>query len=129
MQLDKNEQSIFGYFPSIAKAEQAMEELKQANLVPGEGYMQIDTISRHGVVNDSEFNNPINNAVTLHGLTYYSNGLHEDPNPLLAANDSESGRGVYDDNFAGKSVMVVLVTEKGNVEKAVQIMKDNDGIV
>ncbi len=131
MQLDQNEHSIFGYFPSIVKAEQAMEELRQANLVPGEGYMQIDTISRHGVENDSEYNNPINNASTLHGLTYHSSsdGADDVPNPMLAANDSESGRGVYDDNFAGKSVMVVLVTGKDNVEKAVQIMKKHDGYV
>lgn len=131
MELDKNERSIFGFFPSSTKARKAMEELKEANLVPGEGYMQIDRISRHAVVNDSEYNNPINNAATLHGLTNYSNsdGLDHDMNPLLAANDSESGRGVYDDNFSGKSFMVTLVTDEDNVEKAVQIMKENDAIV
>lgn len=131
MQLDQNEHSIFAFFPSSTKAEKAAEELYEANLVPGEGYMQIDRISRHAVVNDSEYNNPINNAATLHGLTHYSDsdGVDNDLNPLLAANDSESGRGVYDDNFAGKAFMVTLVTGKENIEKAVQIMKSNDGIV
>jgi hypothetical protein len=131
MQLEKNERSIFAYFPSSTKAQKAADELKQANIVPGEGYIQVDRISRHAVVNDSDYNNPINNAATLHGITHYSNsdGLDHDLNPLLAANDSESGRGVYDDNFAGKAFMVTLVTSENNVEKAVAIMKAQGGTV
>lgn len=131
MTLDKNEHSIFGYFPSSTKAQKAADELQQANLVPGEGYMQIDRVSRHAVVNDSEYNNPINNAATLHGLTHYSDsdGLDNDLNPLLAANDSESGSGVYDDNFAGRSFMLTLVTQNDNIEKAVEIMKSHGAYV
>jgi hypothetical protein len=130
LQLDKNERSIFGYFPSSTKAQQAMKELQQADLVPGEGYMQIDRVSRHAVVSDSDYNNPVNNAATLHALTHYSDGgSDQDLNPLLAANDSESGSGVYDDNFAGKSFMVTLVTNKENVKQAVEIMKKYDANV
>ncbi|MEN6390713.1 MAG: hypothetical protein ABFD04_09880 [Syntrophomonas sp.] len=130
MELDKDEQGIMAYFPTTDKAQKAMDELSKAGLVPGEGYMQIDRISRYAVVNDRKRNNPTNNASTLHGLTNYSNseGLNQGLNPLLAANDSESGRGVYDDNFSGKSVMLTLVTKKENVDKAVKIMKDNGGL-
>ena len=132
MELEKNERSIFGFFPSSTKAEMAMEELKKANLVPGEGYMQIDRISKFGVVNDSEYNNPINNAITLHGLTLYSNsqGIDDGANPLLAANDTEMGRGINNDNLAGgEAFMVTLVTREDCVEKAVAIMKKHGGRV
>ena len=130
MELYKNEHSIFGYFPSSTKAKNAANELQKAGLVTGEDYIQIDRVSRYAVVNDSHYNNPINNAATLHGLTHYSNseGLEQDLNPLLAANDSESGRGI-DDDSNGKAFMVILVTDKNNVEKAVQIMKNNGGYV
>ncbi len=123
MELDKNEQRIFAYFPSSTRAEKAIAELKQANIVPEKGYVQIDRVSQYTVANDSEYNNPINAAI-LNGLTPYSNnsGLDKLANPLLVAKDSESGRGAYDDNFSGKSFMVTLVTNKENVDKAVEIL-------
>lgn len=107
-----------------------MRELRQAGLVPEEGNMRVDRISRHALVNDSDYNNPINNAATLSGLTHYSSGgLDQGLNPLLAGNDSESGRGVYDDNLAGRSFLLTLVTADKNREKAVQIIKGNGGAV
>jgi len=131
MELDKNEHSILAFFPSSTKAHNAMEAVKKANLVTDEGAVQVDRISQFGVVNDSQYNNPINNAVTLHGLTHYSNsqGIDDGPNPLLAANDSESGRGINNDNLAGVSFMLTMVTSKDNIEKAVSIIKDQGGRV
>jgi hypothetical protein len=133
MQLDKNEHSILGYFPSSTMAQQAMEALKQeANMVSDEGSIQIDKFSRFGVVNDSEYNSPINNALTLHGPTIYSNsaGIDDGANPLLAANDTESGRGINNDNLAETdNFLVTLVTSNDNVEKAVAIMKAHGGMV
>jgi len=132
MELDKNEHSILGFFPSSTKAHDAIQALKNAGMVPGEGYVQLDQVSRFGVVNDSEYNNPINNALTLHGTTIYSNsaGIDDGLNPLLAANDSEMGRGINNDNLAGgESFMVTLVTSMDKVEQAVNIMKSNGGKV
>ena len=132
MELEANERSIFGYFPSSTKAEAAMEELERAGMVPGEGYMQIDRVSRFGVVDDAEYNNPINNAITLHGPTIYSNsqGVDDGANPLLAVNASGMDRGFNNDDMPGsRSFMVVLVTTEDKVDQAVQIMKANDAQV
>jgi len=132
MELDKNEHSILAFFPSSTKAHNAMEAVKKANLVTDEGAIQVDRISRFGVVNDSEYNNPINNALTLHGPTLYSNsaGIDDGANPLLAANDTETGRGINNDNLAGgESFMLTIVTSNDNIEKAVSIIKDQGGRV
>jgi len=132
MELDKNEHSILGFFPSVAMANNAMESLKKAKLVPSEDSIQVDQVSRFGIVNDSEYNNPINNALTLHGLTIYSNsmGIGDGANPLLAANDTEAGRGINNDNLAGgESFMLTLVTSADNIEQAVALMKANGGRV
>lgn len=132
MELDKNEHSIFGFFPSSTMAQKAMEALKKEGLVPDEGSIQIDHISRFGVVNDSEYNNPINNALTLHGPTIYSNsaGMDDGANPLLAANDTETGRGINNNNLAGEeNFMLTLVTSKDNIETSVALMKANGGRV
>jgi hypothetical protein len=130
--LNKSEHSIFGFFASSTKAQRAMDELKrQSGMVMDNGSIQIDRISRFGVVNDSDYNNPINNALNEHAVTTYSNSLGVDDglNPLIAANDSESGRGINDDNLAGEAYMVTLVTDKANIDTAVAIMKANGGKV
>lgn len=132
MQLDKNEHSILGFFPSIDMANKAVEELKKAELVPSEDAIQVDQVSRFGIVNDDEYNNPINNALTLHGLTIYSNsmGIGDGANPLLAANDTEAGRGINNNNLAGEeSFLLTLVTSMDKVEQAVNVMKSNGGRV
>jgi hypothetical protein len=132
MELDKNEHSILGFFPSIAMANQAVESLKQAQLVPSDDSVQVDQVSRFGIVNDSEYNNPINNALTLHGITMYSNsrGIGDGSNALLAVNDTEAGRGINNNNLAGEeSFMVTLVTSQENVEQAVALMKASGGRV
>lgn len=130
MELGKNEHSILGFFPSIAMAMNAMDSLQQANLIPTDDSVQIDMVPRFGVVNDSEINNPLNNALTLHGPTMYSNsmGVDDGPNPLLAANDTETGRGINNDNLAGEeSFMLTLVTSNENIEQAVALMKAAGG--
>ncbi|MDD3899303.1 MAG: hypothetical protein PHE82_10225 [Syntrophomonadaceae bacterium] len=132
MELDKNEHSILGFFPSSTMAEKAMQALKDADLVPSADSVQLDRVSRFGVVNDSQYNNPINNAVTLHGPTLYSNsaGIDDGLNPLLAAYDTKAGRGINNADLAGgEAFMVTLVTANENVEEAVALMKANGGRV
>lgn len=113
-------------------ARKAMESLKKAKLVPSEDSIQVDQVSRFGIVNDSKYNNPLNSALTLHGPTMYSNsaGIGDGPNPLLAANDTEAGRGINNDNLAGEeSFMLTLVTSNDNIEQAVALMKAAGGRV
>ena len=130
MQLNKNEHSIFAYFPSEPKARKAIEELRQAKLISEQSSVQIDKISRYAAINDTEYNNPFNDAATLHGLTHYANSSGLDgANSLLAANDSESGAGVFDDSFAGRSFMVAIVTTKDNLPEIMAILKENHATV
>ncbi len=128
MVLDNNEHSVLGYFSSNREAKRAADELHQAALVPGKEHLQINSITRHAVVEDNSYHDSINNAITLHSQTYYSSRGRSDqnPNPLLAANDLESG---IDDDSVGKNFVVTLVTHKNNIEQAVQIMKNNGGFV
>jgi hypothetical protein len=129
MELPENERSILAYFPSSTKAEKAMHELQNAGLVPGEGYMQIDRVSQFGVTNDSDYNSPINNAITNHGPTLYSNseGVDDGANPLLAAMPSASGMAGSNPWTGGAAFLVTLVTESDKVEQALSIIRANDG--
>jgi hypothetical protein len=132
MELGKNGYSILGYFPSIAMAMNAMDSLEKANLVPDDDSIQIDQVSRFGIVKDNEYNNPVNNALTSHGLSIYSNsmGIGDGANPLLAVNDTEAGRGINNNNLAGEeSFLLTLVTSPDNIEQAVALIKANGGRV
>jgi len=132
VELNKNERSILAFFPSSTMALKAREALWKAHLVSDEGNIQIDRISRFGVVDDSSYDNPVNSAITLHGPTIYSNseGIDDGANPLMAANDTETGRGINSDNLAGgEAFMLTLVTTQDNVEQAVAIIKSNGGRV
>jgi hypothetical protein len=132
MDLGRDEHSILAFFPSCSQALSAMVQLKNDGFVMEEGAMQLDRVSQFGVVNDSHYNNPINNALTNHGPTLYSNsmGVDDGPNPLLAANDTEMGRGINNDNLAGgEAFMVTLVTSNDKIQQAVNILKSNGGRV
>lgn len=129
-QLKPGERSILSYFPTSNKAQEAAEELKQA----GFQNIQIDRVSRYGVESDAHFNNPINNASSLTGLTIYSDGtgenLGDSGRVLLAADPSASGYG--DINYGvsgGRAFLLALVTSDDRVEEAVGIIKKNGGMV
>lgn len=125
MQLEQGERSILAYFPTSSKARRAGEELKQA----GFSEMQIDRVSRFGFNADASFDNPINNADTLSGLTQFS-ADGESRNTLLAAEPAASGFGDKDYGVAGgQAFLLTLVTTDDRVEEAVQIIKGNDGTV
>lgn len=132
MELKKNERSILAFFPSSTMALKAREALKKAHIVEDEGSIQIDKISQFGVVVDAQYNNPVNNAITQTGPTIFSNsaGIDDGANPLLAANDTEMGRGINSDNLAdGESFMITMVTTHDKVDQAVAIIKSNGGRV
>lgn len=125
MQLEQGERSILVYFPTSSKARRAGEELRRAGFTE----MQIDRISRFGFNADASFDNPINNADTLSGLTQFS-ADGESRNTLLAADPSASGIGDRDYGVAGgRAFLLTLVTTEDRVEEAVQIIKKNEGTV
>ncbi len=131
MELSKNERSILAFFPSSTKAQKAVDELQNSGLVPDSSSIQLDRISRYGITNDSDYNNPINNSITLSGPTLFSNreGIDDGANPLLAASDSASGYGNPDGTSGGQAFQVTLLTSPDKAEQAVQIIKANGGKV
>jgi hypothetical protein len=125
MELEPGEQSIFAYFPSTNKAQQAGDELLEA----GFSEIQIDRVSRHGFNADASFDNPVNQARTISGLTHFS-ADKESKNTLLAADPTASGYGDQDYGIAGgQSFLLTLVTGEEGVDQAVEIIKKNGGRV
>lgn len=131
MKLSPGERSILAYFPSSEKAQKAADELNQA----GFGETQIDRVSRHGVINNSRRNNPLNRAKTLTGLTLYSGrnsgeALSDAGRILLAADASASGFGDHNSGVAGgHAFLLTLVTTEDKVNEAVEILQRNSGEV
>lgn len=128
--LEPGERSILSYFPTPARAQEAADELRRA----GFQNIQIDRVSRYGVESDAYFNNPINNATSIAGLTIYSDGtgenLGDSGRVLLAADPSASGYGDSDYGVAGgKAYLLALVTPEERVKEAVEIIKRNGGVV
>jgi len=132
VQMKKGERSILAYFPSSTRAQQAATELRQAGLVEEPGSLQVDRISRFGVKNDTEYDNPINAATTLSGVTLFAGDSDqvEGTDPLLAADPSASGVGDRGYGVAGgQAFLLTLVTGEQNVERAIKIIKANGGRV
>ena len=125
MQLKPGERSILSYFPTTNKAQQAGDELLKA----GFSEIQIDRISRYGFNSDASFDNPINNAKTISGLTHFS-ADGESRNTLLAADPTASGYGDRNYGIAGgQAFLLTLVTVDDRVNEAVGIIKKYGGTV
>lgn len=130
MQLSPGERSILAYFPTSGDAQKAAESLKQSGIETA----QIDRVSRYGAKSDEHFNNPINRAVTVTGPTLFSDGTGGDQDinerVLLAADPSVSGYGDTDYGVAGgKAFLLTVVTTEDKIEGAVDIIKQNGGMV
>lgn len=130
MQLAPGERSILSYFPTDSKAQEAIKALKSA----GVGEAQLDRVSRYGVTHDAHYNNPINRAETLTGLTLFSksmeNSMDTDTRVLRGADPSVSGYGAEDYGVAGgRAFLVTVVTNEGKLDQAVDIIKQHGGIV
>lgn len=131
MQLEKGEHSILAYFSTSEEAQNAAQQLADAGLINEKHNIQIDRISRYGVTNDAHYNNPIHNALTLSGVTLYSEKEGSQGNsPLLAASDSASGFGNPDAGAAGGGAfLVTVVLSQEKVPQAVKMLKENGGYV
>jgi hypothetical protein len=129
MELDKGEHSILSFFSSSEKAQEAAQALSDAGLVPEPGAIQVDRISAYSQAREAEYNSPINNAITLSGVTLYSASQGEEgTSPLLAAMDSASGVGNPDAGIPGEhGYMVTLVTSGDNVKEALEIIRSHGG--
>lgn len=125
MQLSPGEQSILAYFPTSSAAQEAMDTLNKAGITE----VQLDRVSRFGVSNDDNYNNPLNQASTLTGLTVYStnknNFSDNDERILMAADPSVSGLASEGYGQAGgKAFLITVVTDKQHLEEATSILKD-----
>ncbi|SHJ40347.1 hypothetical protein SAMN02745219_02480 [Desulfofundulus thermosubterraneus DSM 16057] len=125
MQLSPGERSILAYFPSSTRARRAMEELRSA----GYDTISLDRVSRFGVEDDAEINNPIaGRAETITGLTLFSAGTdslsNSESRVLKAADPSVSGMAAYDYGTAGgRAFLVTVVTSEDKVQGAVDILE------
>lgn len=125
MQLNPGERSILAYFPTSTLAQEAMEALNEAGIKE----VQLDRVSRFGVSYDDNYNNPLNQANTLTGLTLYStnknNFSDNDERILMAADPSVSGLASEGYGQAGgKAFLVTIVTDEQYLDKATSILKD-----
>ena len=129
MQLPPGKRSILSSFPSSGQARKAVEALKNAGLTE----VQLDRVSRYGVEIDAHYNNPINRAETLTGPTLYSRNakdMDDNTRVLLAADPSASGYGCDDYGVAGgRAFLVTVVADEGQVDRAVEIIKQHGGEV
>lgn len=132
MRLAPQERSILAYFPSREKAQQASQEIQNAGLVSDQGSIQVDSVHRYSTAGvDNGYDNPINQATTLSGVTIYSNKSGPDgANPLLAASPSASG---YDNPHGitpqNQSILLTVVLSEDNVNTAVDMIKRYGGSV
>jgi hypothetical protein len=126
MQLSSGEHSILAYFPNSTAAQDAVQALKAA----GVSEVQIDRVSRFGVNNDSQYNNPIaGQAETQTGLILFSADTDRfndnDARILLGADPSVEGYAPPGYGIAGgKSFLVTVVTDDAKLNEATSILKD-----
>ncbi|NPV73875.1 MAG: hypothetical protein HPY89_08865 [Pelotomaculum sp.] len=129
MQLAPGERSILSYFPSSEKAQEAARALKEA----GVNEVRVDRVSRYGTTFDDNFNNPLNHAATITGVTLYSGGagdLNDAARVLLGADPSVSGYGMENYGTAGqRAFLVTAVTGEEHLDRAVEIIKQHGGEV
>lgn len=125
------ERAIFAYFSSSTKAEKAIEALDKA----GFPQASLKRVSRFGVVRDASYDNALNGqAETLTGLSLFSANTDKDMNQseriLMAADPSVSGMSALGYGLAGdKAFAVIAFAPEEEVDKAVQIIKDQGGDV
>ena len=125
MQLSPGEHSILAYFPNSKAAQDAVAALKAANVKE----VQLDRVSRFGVNNDSQYNNPIaGQAETQTGLTLFSADTDHfndsDARILSAADPSVQGYAPPGYGIAGKkSFMVTVITDDRKLDEATSILK------
>lgn len=124
MQLSPGERSILAYFPTSNAAEEAMEALRIAGIKE----LQLDRVSKYGVSYDDNYNNPLNQANTLTGLTLYSTNkdvfTDNDERILMGADPSVSGMAAVGYGSPGeKAFLVTIVTNDEKVDQAASILK------
>jgi len=126
MQLSPGEHSILAYFPTSSSAQEAVRALNESGI----SEVQLDRVSRYGVNNNTEFNNPVaGRAETLTGLTLYSadtgNLSDNDTRVLLGADPSVEGYAPPDYERPGKKAfLITVVTSENKLNQATAILKD-----
>ncbi|NLG32619.1 MAG: hypothetical protein GX550_03775 [Syntrophomonadaceae bacterium] len=127
MQLQKGEHAILSYFNSSNQAQQALEQLRKAGLVPDSESAKIDSISMSEIAYTPDYNSPINDDATLSGVTIFLDpGMAANLNP--AAQAAAPGFGYSRaGTVGGKPFLLTLVTDSVNYSKARDIIRANGG--
>ncbi|MBC7344361.1 MAG: hypothetical protein H5U03_02850 [Clostridia bacterium] len=129
MRLQPGEKSILAYFPSIGKANQAIEQLKNN----GFSNCQLERVSRYGTEFDPSMDNPISTQATNQtSLSLYSSDsgplAGDDSRVLLGADPSVSGTGLTDYGLAGQEAyLVTVVSSEKRIEQARAIIEKCGG--
>jgi len=131
MELPPGEGSLLAYFPSGRQAEAAAAALKGAGFTE----VQVDRVSRYGVVSDEEYDvAPGGLGVSLAGLVTYGGDLDRVPDPsarvLLGADPAASGMAAHDYGLAGgRTFLVTVVAPAEDIPRAAAIIKEHGGTV
>lgn len=127
MQLNQGEQAIFAYFGNDNTAEKAAVELKNM----GYSNVQVDRVSKYGVSNNAEYNNPImGRATTGTGLSLFSASsdryMGDDNRILMGADPSVSGMS-GNGAAGGENILLNVVTGERSSGPAVEIIEKYGG--
>jgi len=123
--VEKGERSIFAYFSSSTKAENAIEALQQAGFPEA----SLRRVSRFGAMHDASYDNALTGqAETLTGLALFSANTDRYTNQseriLMAADPSVSGMSARGYGVAGDTPFAVIAfAPEARVEEAVQILE------
>ncbi|MBC7105711.1 MAG: hypothetical protein H5T97_07215 [Firmicutes bacterium] len=132
MELPPGEGSLLAYFSSSRRAEAAVAALKEAGFTE----VQLDRVSRYGVVSDEEYDAaPGGLGVSLAGLVTYGGDLDRVPDPsarvLLGADPAASGLAAPEEYglAGGGAFLVTVVAPAEEIPRAAAIVKEHGGTV
>lgn len=122
------EKSILAYFHSPEEAEQALQQMKQLRLVDS----SIDRIDGYPGSGIDHIDNPITSDFPSLGYLTLG-GDFDDRNAgiLAAASVSASGMssGGRENRVTGRDILLTIVIEEEDYERAMQIVQDADALV
>ncbi|NLB87803.1 MAG: hypothetical protein GX790_01045 [Syntrophomonadaceae bacterium] len=117
MQLKPGERALLAYFTDTIQAQQALAELKKAGFTD----IRIDQLRSSS--------NRIAISNNLSSMIYGNSGFDGSYGPLLAANPIVSGMSSQNEANPIYSLMITMVVDNDNYEKAANIIRQNGGSI
>ena len=124
MKLDQNERAIIAGFNTMEQAEKTAKALEQVETID----ISIDRVSIHGVAKFEDRDlNPITGDFPGLANATYDDKMGRDSSVLAAAHPSASGMADGNDENVGMDVVLTVVVNANNYDKAAQIVRQNGG--